>query len=352
MSMVNEIIENIKRNNETFFKTTTLSSDDINSAYFYEGFKKYPAIYYTLSTGQIEIAELLIKQCQYLKDTHNYLYLMEATRNKACSLASLKKLVELGCNVNEVNPDGFTPIFNLAFHGDMEKIQFFIEKGADLSRVNRFRVNIISNAVFSPTFNIDALIILVKNGADYFTIDVDGESFVDSARSANMSLELINIFEKAFRKEINRKEFIHELETIKFNFKSGTSFEGEKRRLEARKISISKIQIPIRPNKVDEPELSRIYVNAMQGKYRDALVAGTVMMDNMQISALLLCIMTCCFNEIGETILFEEYRNFFLYACRQVSREREFGIILIESRIGKEKLYHMNAVNVIFQNIL
>ena len=264
----------------------------------------------------------------------------------------LKKLIKLGCNVNESN-DGFTPIFNLAFHGDVEKISYFIDHGADLSRVNKFKVNIISNAVFSPTFNLDALILLVEKGADYMTIDTDGESFVDSAKSANMPQELIRIFERAFNKEITREEFVAELKKAKATTpKADTNFAGEKRKLDFRRQSVTRFKIPSRPAPADQPALSRIYVDAMQGRVKEALIAGTVMMDNLKISVMLLFLMAAGFKEIGETELFEEYRKFFLHGCSGLGQAQEFGVRVLEDRLGKDVVYQFSGFKILFENVL
>lgn len=352
MSKTDEIVKSIKDNDLRYFKTNKLTNLEINSATVYNNFKEVPVIYYALLNGQLEIAELLIDQCTSLRDVNTLLYLMEATRNKDCSLDLLKKLLKLGCDINESN-DGFTPIFNLAFHGNVEKISYFIDHGADLSRVNKWKVNIISNAVFSPTFNLDALILLVEKGADYMTIDTDGESFVDSARSAHMPQELINIFERAFNGEISRSEFVDELKKAKTSApKADTNFAGEKRKLEYRRNSVTRVKIPRNPERVDQPELSRIYVDAMQGRVKEALIAATVMMDNMKISVMLLFIMAAGFKEIGEMELFEEYRKFFLYACRGLGQAQEFGVMMIENRLGKDALYKLSAFKILFENVL
>ena len=309
-------------------------------------------IYAAIMHADFKLADVLLDKCTDLYYKENN-YLLESARHPHCPISVFEKLIRLGCDVNEENQNSFTPIFNVAYHGDVDKIKFFIKKGSDLKHLNRFKVNVVSNCVCSPTFNIDALIILLENDADYLTIDRDGESFVDSARSANMPQALLRVFEKAFKQEINRVQFIEQLKLIR-NLNKNTSFTNysiEKQYLNGYKQYIFNMAIPVKPLERDGTEFSEIYVLAMSRNIKEALNRGLLMMQKHRFSIMLLFMLTCCFNEIGENELFKEYKTLFFEASGKISKEKKMGILAIENQIGIDAFYRVNSFEALFTYI-
>lgn len=347
MNTIDEIINRVQEGDADFFKNNRISSEDINAAIIYDN-DWVPVISYALRNGQIEIAELLVEQCLSLEHKENN-YLIDATRNSACSLKMLKKLIDLGCDVNEKNC-GYTPMFNLAYHGDLEKINYFIKNGADLTVVNNYGVNIVSNALYSPAFKLDTLILLLENGADYLTIDNDGESFVDNAKIAKLPSELLNVFEKALNKKITRDEFIVELKRAKNIYRIIPSYESEKLQLSLRWQAVQVSNISAGPKQTDSEQLSRACALAIKNETNEAIRAGIFMMDNMSISALLLFLMASCFKEVHEMELFAAYKDMFIFACENLSPMTKFAILILQDRMGEDNFYRPENMVILAKN--
>ena len=94
------------------------------------------------------------------------------------NLSELKRLVELGADVNALTKDADLPLSSAAFHGRLEHVRFLIQKGAVATARNRDGGTPLHVAALMGRFEIAKL--LLSKGAKTSVRNKKGESSIDT----------------------------------------------------------------------------------------------------------------------------------------------------------------------------
>ena len=158
-------------------------------------FKKYKIVEYLLDKG----ASVTIP---------NGLFLLEASLDENFPYSLLQRMIEMGANVNITNMAGFSPLFNVAYDGDYDKIKLLLENGADVNLANRYNVTPVMNLVGSPNFNYKSLALFIEYGAKTNIVDKDGETMLNYAKK-NPVIANNKAYMSVIEKIVNDSQFHH-----------------------------------------------------------------------------------------------------------------------------------------------
>ena len=133
---------------------------------------------HAIDNNDIEYVNHLINNTDVNVDSAPY-----PTENTALNYAAIynnldivKLLVKAGANLEIVNEDGETPLYNAALHGNIEIVKFLIESGANINAVDGIsHYTPLHIAIFCPGYGLDMndyknyfniATLLIKSGAN------------------------------------------------------------------------------------------------------------------------------------------------------------------------------------------
>jgi len=90
-------------------------------------------------------------------------------------------LIEQGANANYVDEDGYTPLWEASNHCDIELMILLLEKGAQVNACTA-EVSPLHIACDSPFRSLEAIALLVAQGADVNQKDEDGQTPFDRSK--------------------------------------------------------------------------------------------------------------------------------------------------------------------------
>jgi len=97
-------------------------------------------------------------------------------------ISMIKKLLEKGVDVNSINSVELTPLLMACREDQYETVEFLIKNGADVnyqSAISKTTALMISAINNTEEDDIEYLILLSDNGADWNRINMDGRSFLE-----------------------------------------------------------------------------------------------------------------------------------------------------------------------------
>lgn len=158
----------------------TLTNGDYNYVFARMEYETVTPLMCALLAAKYDVVEYMLDRGARV-DLPRYIPVLQATLEADFPYALLKRMIDMGADVNAVNHLGFSPLFNVAYDNDIEKMKLLIENGAEVNHLTTYKVTPIMNLIGSPKFKLEALDYLIEQGAITNNIDRDGESVVDRA---------------------------------------------------------------------------------------------------------------------------------------------------------------------------
>lgn len=116
-------------------------------------------------------------------------------------LRMLQTLIDLGANVNDPGPEGWTPLIALCWgqkfylKGSVESLQMLIDAGADVNAKNSFGNTALMYA--SKKMTPKRVECLIKAGADVLATNKAGSTALDMALDSDANMDAVHILRSA-----------------------------------------------------------------------------------------------------------------------------------------------------------
>lgn len=119
------------------------------------------------------------------------------------NIESVKRLINVGVDLNEQDNDGTTPLTWAASNSYIQIIKLLVNAGADLNiQNNKGQTSLIIAAAYA---SIEAIVLLIDGGADWNIKDNDGKDFLDYFKGGNKII-VINSYPNEYKEYVMKKD--------------------------------------------------------------------------------------------------------------------------------------------------
>ena len=119
------------------------------------------------------------------------------------NMEGVRRLVNVGVDLNEQDHDGNTPLTWAASNSYIQIIKLLVDAGADLNiRNNKGQTPLIIAAAYA---SIEAIVLLIDGGADWNIIDNDGKDFLDYFKGGNKTI-VMNSYPDKYKEYLIKKD--------------------------------------------------------------------------------------------------------------------------------------------------
>jgi ankyrin repeat protein len=133
-----------------------------------------------------------------------------ADRVQAGDRRAALELINKGADVNQMQPDGTTPLHWAVYRFDRDLVQVLLKKGARVNAINRYGASPLGEAV--RVANLEITEMLLEAGADPNVANEDGQTaLMLAARTGNVELAKLLVQRGA---DVNRRERFREQSAV------------------------------------------------------------------------------------------------------------------------------------------